>query len=130
MFTRSAGVGSTEARRAGANGAWIKAQIGGPEEKLRSRVRAGNADARRLGCDSGDVHCHFMYLHRPVSTKRCLCCATVDLNIAPFSSIRKDRKRGCTYDQGALKNQTLRYFIINYLFDNLHSRICPHATLA
>ena len=53
MFTRRAGAGSAEARRAGANGVWIEARR--PEQKLGSRARAGSAEAR-----SETRHCHFM----------------------------------------------------------------------
>ena len=49
MFTRRAGVGSAETRRAGANGARIEARI---------EAKAGSAEARR--CGSGGVHCHFI----------------------------------------------------------------------
>ena len=45
MFTRRAGAGSAEARRAGTNGARM-ARLGGPEQKLGSRARAGSAEAR------------------------------------------------------------------------------------
>ena len=58
MFTRRAGAGSTEARRARANGARIEVGIRGPEQKLRSRTRAGSSEDRR--CGSEDVHCHFI----------------------------------------------------------------------
>ena len=44
MFTGRAGIGSTEAQRAGA-----EAQI---------EAKTGSAEARR--CDSGEVHCHFI----------------------------------------------------------------------
>ena len=50
MLTRRAGVGSAEARMAGANGARVEVRMGGLEQKLGSRTRAGSAESWR--CDS------------------------------------------------------------------------------
>ena len=62
MFTRRAGVGSAEARRAGANGARI--ELGGSDwragAEARIEAKAGSAEARRCGSSYGEVHCHFI----------------------------------------------------------------------
>ena len=51
-----AGVGSAEARRAGANGARIEAPRFGSEGRNRSSDQGSEQGVRRLG----DVHCHFI----------------------------------------------------------------------
>ena len=57
-------------------------RLGGPEQKLGSRARAGSAEARRLK----DVACHF--IAPALSCKhRCPHCAAVDPDMAAFSSI-------------------------------------------
>ena len=43
MFTRRAGVGSAEAQRAGANGAWIEARRFGLEGRSRSSGECGDS---------------------------------------------------------------------------------------
>ena len=96
MFTRRAGAGSAEARRAGATERG--SMLGGPEQKLGSRARAGS-------------FFHFIaptpsHKHQALSA---LCRCRSD--IATFSSrmrltrSTKDRKKGCTYDPGALNKQ-------------------------
>ena len=59
-------------------------RLGGPEQKLRSRARAGSVEAWRLE----DVALSF-YSTCTISRKyRCPHCATVDPDMEAFSSIR------------------------------------------
>ena len=83
MFTRRAGALSAEARRAGATE--CGSRLGGPEQKLGSRARAGSAQARRL---EDARHCLFIAPALSRITKSCPRCAAVNSHIAPFSSIR------------------------------------------
>ena len=67
MFTRRAGAGNAEARRAGANGAWIEAQRAGAEARIEGLSR----ECRGSIGDSKMRHCHFIAPALSRITKRC-----------------------------------------------------------
>ena len=86
MFTRRAGAGITDAQRAGANGAQIKAQRFGLEGWSRSLDQGPEQGVQRLG-DSKMRHCHF--IAPALSHKhRCSRCAAVDPDMTAFFLIR------------------------------------------
>ena len=108
MFTRRAGVGSIEARRAGANGARIEARRAGAEARIEGQSRDSQG-VRRLEDAALSFYSTCTIPYAPLSAL-CRCRSGYGSQI-----LKTCRKKGCAYDQGALnkqgalKNQTLRY---------------------
>ena len=120
MFTRMAGAGSAEARRARTNGAQNEAQRAGAEARIEGQ-------SRECGGSIGDSkmrHCYFIApaLSRKHQALSVLChyrsryrAFFFDQKCMRLTRSTKDRKKGA-YDPGALnkqdalKNQTLRYY--------------------
>ena len=117
MFTRRAGAGNAEARRAGANGVQIEARRVGAEAQIEGQ-------SRECGGSIGDSkmwHCHFI-APAPSCKHQALSALLIpisrDQKRMRLTRSTKDRKKGCAYDPGALNKQgvqTLRYVSVDVL---------------
>ena len=90
-------------------------RLGGPEQKLGLRARAGSVEARGLE-DAAFYNTCTVPKHQALSALcqyRSRIAAFFDQNCMRLTKSAKDRKKGYAYDpvalykQGALKNQTL-----------------------